>query len=89
MAEGVVYPDSGNDEERLQEAISTPMTHRSSFVNAIGAQRLSQASIKFFQIETSTSTRNLSISIVAATSTAWTEISTRNLVACLDGCDNG
>jgi len=87
MAEEDVYSDSGDDEERLQEAISTLMTPGSSFVDAGGGRRLSQASIKFFQIETSTSTRNLSIA--SATSTASTEISTRNLVAFLDGCDHG
>lgn len=55
--EKIVHSDSDDDEERLQEAVGTMLTPRSSIVNAGGGRRLSRASIKFFQ--TQTSIRNL------------------------------
>jgi len=68
-----------DDEERIQEIVGTLMTPRSSMIATPGGNRRpSRASIKFFQLETST--RNLSIASTG---------STRNLVACLDGCDHG
>ena len=77
----IYHPDSEEDEddERILEIVSTLMTPRSSMVaHPGGVRRLSRASVKFFQTETST--RKLSIA---------SDASTRNLVACLDGCDHG
>jgi hypothetical protein len=75
-----------DDDERLRDAVASLLSPRSSIIDIGGGRRLSRASVKFFQAETST--RNLSI-ISAASSTATRNISTRNLVACLDGCDHG
>ena len=77
------------DMDRLTEAVGslgTLLTPRSSMVDMNKGRRLSRASVKFFQTETST--RNLSL---ASTASSATGISTRNLVAGLglDGCDHG
>ena len=76
------------DMDRLTEAVGslgTLLTPRSSMVDMNKGRRLSRASVKFFQNETST--RNLSL---ASASSGATGISTRNLVASLtDGCDHG
>ena len=75
--------DSDDELEHIQETVGNLLTPQSSMIDAGGGRRLSGASIRFFQTETSSRRRSLA----SFGKSGW--ISTRDLVATLDGCDHG